>query len=63
VLDTEGECFPDLGSARVEATASARHIVGDVLLRGERPNFGKIQICDPCGVVLDEVCFRDAVGL
>jgi hypothetical protein len=61
VPDPEGECFPDLKDAEREAILSARQIVGDTLLRGGHPNFGKIQICDEAGTVLKEVSFRAAI--
>jgi hypothetical protein len=61
VPDTDGECFLDLQDAEKEAVLSARQIVGDTLMRGGHPNFGKIQICDDAGTVLKEVSFRAAI--
>jgi hypothetical protein len=61
IPDPDGECFPDLKDAEKEAIVSARQIVGDTLLRGGCPNFGKIQICNESGTVLKEVSFRAAI--
>jgi hypothetical protein len=63
IPDPDGDEFVDLADAEAEAFVCARQMVGDALVRGDRPNYGKIQICDSSGAVLKEVTFREAIGL
>jgi len=62
VTDSDGECFPDLEAAILDAITSARHIMGNILMNGRPPVFGAIHICDHSGKVLEEVRFRDALA-
>jgi hypothetical protein len=63
VADLDGDFFPSIELAQIEAVVSARHMMGDALRRGALPKFGKIQICDSLGTILKEVSFREALGL
>jgi hypothetical protein len=62
LIDTDGDCFPDLEAARNEAVKAARHVLRDILLRRSRPHIGTIEICDRSGTVLDEISFVDLVS-
>jgi hypothetical protein len=63
IPDPDGQYFVDLADAEAEATISARQMVGNALLRGDRPNYGKFQICDGSGAILKEITFREAIDL
>lgn len=63
VEDREGYSFADLADAWLEATLSARQIVGDSLVRGGLPDYGRIEIADEDGRTLGELQFIDALGL
>jgi hypothetical protein len=63
IPDPDGQEFVDLADAEIEAVMSARQIVGNALLSGDRPNYGKLLICDSSGAVLKIVTFREAIGL
>jgi hypothetical protein len=61
VTDPDGEDFFDAGAARWEAVLTARQLVGDRLRLGYAVNFGKIEITDNAGRILDTVEFREAL--
>jgi hypothetical protein len=61
VRDEEGQEFPGLEEARVEAIAAARSIMREALWAGRLPLNECIQIADANGTVIEIVPFRDAV--
>ena len=57
VKDLEGQEFPDLESARQDATAGAREILAERVRAGEGVDGDRIDVCDESGTVLATVPF------
>lgn len=63
IMDPEGEEFPDLDSARVEAEQSARAVMATELEAGRSlATEWTVQIANARGVVLSSLSFRDILG-
>jgi hypothetical protein len=61
VADPDGHEFPDTAAARREAILSAREIVADRLRHGDPVIFGRFEIADAAGQLLDNVTFKEAL--
>jgi len=59
--DLEGMRLPDIETAKAEAIASAREIMADAMLRGEKLGKRECQIADKTGTVLLTIRFEDAI--
>lgn len=63
IVDPDGEEFPDLDSARLEAEQSARAVMASELQAGRSLSAGwSVQIANARGVVLSSLSFRDMLG-
>jgi hypothetical protein len=59
--DTEGQEFPDLEAARIEAMNASREIIGEKILHGGSINHRQIEISDERGDVLAVVNAQDTL--
>ena len=63
IVDPDGEEFPDLDSATLEAEQSARDVMASELQAGRSLSGGwSVQIANARGVVLSSLSFRDMLG-
>jgi hypothetical protein len=61
VPDPDGDEFPNIAEAKREAILSARQIVGDGLRHGGPVIFGRFEITNEAGKILDNVTFKEAL--
>jgi len=60
-LDFEGQNFPSLEAARMEAVAGAREILADHIISGAPVTAASIEITDVGGTVLDSILMSNVV--
>lgn len=61
IEDLDGDMFPDLDSARLEALASARDLLAELVKAGKAIDGRRFDIVDDTGRVLMTIPLRDAL--
>ncbi len=62
IEDTEGQEVRSLEEARAEAVASARELLAEAVLLGQKFDHRAFEISDEAGATIEVVPFSDAVG-
>jgi uncharacterized protein DUF6894 len=59
--DWEGEEFPSLLEARIEAVQSARELMSARMAAGKMPDFSRFEIADESGKIVLVMRFEEAI--